>query len=374
MRQFQQLLRRVLVEGDVKTEPRTEVHTIGVSGHQYSVDLRRAFPLHTTRRIFPKFAAEELFWKARGERAIGSLVERGVNYWTANAFQKSLQERGLEKEIPKHTQRWNDELEDYKERLAKREEDGDLGPVYGYQWRHWEKPILVPGHNEGVEWVPEHWEIREVDQLENLLKNLKDKDKKLGRYNILNAWNSADIPDMALGPCPYWHQFTVYGEFLDLHVGQRSCDTFLGVPYNDAQDSILAHMVAREVGLTPRFFYHTFNDVHVYVGVPPRSDFWEDENNIREFQIRVNGARKRDDFLFIRDWYLRNVPDEGGINKGKDHVPDALEQLSYAPKKSSRLELKGIPFMEAIQLPYREVLSVKGYNPHKWKTNSVMAA
>jgi len=374
LKQFQKLLKRVFVEGDVKKEPRTGVHTMGISGHQYYCDLRKTLPLQTTRRIYPKFAAEELFWKLRGEKSVKPLIERGVNYWTANAFQKYLQDNNLDKKFPKHTQGWNDEFKVYQERLARDEESGDLGPVYGYQWRHWRKPVLIPEHAEGAEWVPEHWEVREVDQLENLLKNLKDPEKRERRYNILNAWNPADLPEMAIGPCPYWHQFTVYGEFMDLHMDQRSCDTFLGVPYNDAQDSILAHMVAKEAGLIPRFFYHSFKDVHVYIGVPPRSDFWEDENNLREFKIRVNGARNGDDFLFVRDWYLKNVPDEGEIDRGKDHVPDALTQLSYRPKKSPRLELKDIPLMEAIKLPYREVLSVKGYEPHDWKVSSVMAA
>ncbi|MBU1252059.1 MAG: thymidylate synthase [Nanoarchaeota archaeon] len=358
MRQFHNLLKRVLVEGEVVEDPRTKVHTIGISGHQYSVDLRKQFPLHTTRKISPKLAAEELLWKLRGERSVKSLVERSVNYWTQNAFQKHLQDTGRDKSIPKHTPEWAKEFVAYQKRLSGGEESGDLGPVYGYNWRH--------GKDE---------DGKEVDQLANLLRNLKDPEKRFGRYNILDAWDAPNISKMAIGPCPFWQQFIVKGEFMDLHEVQRSCDSYLGVPYNDAQDAILAHLVANETGLIPRNFTHTFIDTHIYTGVPPRSYFWDDESKVQEFKVRVNGAMSGKDFLVLRDWYLRNAPGEQELDKGKDHTPDVLTQLSYEPKRSARLELKDVPLMEAIQLPsYRDVLSVKDYKPHKWESSSVMAA
>jgi len=106
MRQFQKLLRTVVSRGDVVEDPRTKVHTIGISGYQYHVDLRERFPIHTTKRIYPKLGSEELLWKLRGEDSVQPLTTRGVNYWNENAFQKYLDDNGLARRIPKHTQEW----------------------------------------------------------------------------------------------------------------------------------------------------------------------------------------------------------------------------------------------------------------------------
>jgi len=358
MREFHNLLRRVVSKGDVVNDPRTKVSTIGISGHQYTVDLRKRFPIHTTKRIYPKFGTEELMWKLRGEDSIGtdssekSLVQRGVHYWNQNAFQKYLDDNGLAEKIPKHTQEWEDEFASYEMRLKNGDEKGFLGPVYGYNWRH--------GRDR---------DGKEVDQLANLLRNLKDPVRRYGRYNILDAWDAPNISHMALGPCPFWHQFIVKGEFLDLHAAQRSCDSYLGIAYNDLTDAILAQMVAAEVGLTPRFYTHTFMDTHVYTGVPPRSDFWDDRRAVEEFKGRFENVRDKDGFLQVRDWYLGEVSPESEIDLGKDHMPHVLTQLSYEPKQpSARLVLKDLPLMEAIQAPsYRDVLSVRGYKPHEWE-------
>ncbi len=372
MKQYHDLLKEILTKGEVQYEPRTEEYILGIPGFQRVYDLREGFPLMTTKNVPIRLPAEELFWKLRGERSVKSLFDRTVHIWDANAFQKYLQNNGLDKEIPKHTKRWAEEFEAWKERLSKGKEDGDLGPVYGYQWRHWKKPIFVKGHAEGIEWVPDQWEVKEVDQLEKLLKGIKEKPGS--RYHILNAYNVGDLSDMALGPCPFWHQFTVYGNSLDLHMVQRSCDTFLGIPFNIAQDSLLAHLVARETGLEARRFIHTTVNTHIYLGVPPRSDFWTNPANVTEFQMRVDNISGKVDYKEVRDWYLIKAPIERELDVGKDHIPDVLTQLAKKPRDLPTLILENIPLYDAIEKPAEEIVRVSDYNPHKWKTNSQMAA
>ena len=372
MQCYLELLKRILTTGEVQYEPRTQECILGITGAQYQFsDVRESFPLVTTRQIHPRLAFEELFWKLRGERSVASLVARGVDYWNGNAFQKYLEREGLDKEIPKHTERWNTAFGAWKKRLDDREEDGDLGPIYGYQWRHWRRPVFFQRFHDGNGWVDDHWGVEEVDQLENLLEGIRERPGS--RYHILNAYNPGEIGDMAIGPCPFWHQFTVYGDQLDLFMVQRSCDILLGVPYNDAQEAALLHMIAQETGLIPRRFVHSLGNVHAYLGVPPRSDFWMDTGNVMEFQIRVASVTERTGYLEVRDWYLETALGEGELNLGKDHIPNILTQLSKRPRASPRLELKRIPLLEAIQMPAKEVLKVVDYKPHKGKSHSVMA-
>lgn len=360
MRQYHLLLKKILGEGDVGYEPRTETVTIGLSAWSYTVDLRKGFPLLTTKTIVPRQPFEELFWKLRGERNVKPLVDRKIHFWTANAFDRYLKNKKLSENIPKHSQVWNEEFEKYKKRIATdaefAEEAGDLGPVYGYQWRHWE------GRDGRV-----------VDQLEKLLRGIKEKPGS--RYHILSSWNVAELEDMALAPCPFWHQFTCCGKQMDLTMVQRSCDTYLGVPFNDAQDALLLHMVAQETGYTQRFFHHHFNNVHIYLGVEPRSDFWKDSDNITDFQVKFRGIKKREGYLDLREWYLSRVSDESAGNERKDHLPFVLEQLSKPYRKLPTLEFKGyFPLMKAIEIPPMDVVEVVGYNPHKWDAKATMAA
>lgn len=371
MQQYHELLKEILVNGEVQYEPRTQEYILGIPGFQRVYDLRDGFPLVTTKNVPFRLPAEELFWKLRGERNVKSLFDRNVHIWDANAFQKYLQNNGLDKEIFKHTKKWSEEFEVWKERLSKGGEDGDLGPVYGHQWRHWKKPVFVPAHSEGTEWISDGWKIKEVDQLENLLKGIKNKPGS--RYHVLNAYNVGDLSDMALGPCPFWHQFTVYGDQLDLHMVQRSCDAFLGVPFNIAQDALLTHMVAKETGLEARKFIHTTINTHIYLGVPPRSNFWMDPKNVQEFQIRVDNVFGKEGYKGIREWYLIKAPIEREPNVGKDHIPDVLTQLSKIPRELPTLEIRTSSLYDAIEKPVGETACVLNYDPHKWKTNSLMA-
>lgn len=364
MQQYHELLKEVLGRGDVQFEPRTEEYTLGISAWQSIYDLRKNFPLMTTKNVPPRLPFEELFWKLRGEKDIRSLVKRGIDIWTANGFDRNLKEMGLKQNYPKHSPQWDKEFERYKERIKDNDPDSvfiaDLGPVYGFQWRHW--------RNKYGE---------DIDQLANLLKNMKEKPGS--RYHILNAYNVGDLPEMAIGPCPFWHQFTTYKNgSMDLTMVQRSCDVFLGVPFNIAQDSFLAHLVAKETGFNPRFFNHSYNNVHSYLGVQPRANFWMNEENVKEFQGRFNEIKDKPQYLDLKEWYLKNAPPESSGNVRKDHIPFILEQLSKEPKELPSLIIKqDVPLLEAINMsPLGDdgIVEVKGYNPHKWDSKAVMAA
>lgn len=366
MEQYHQLLKEILGRGDVQFEPRTQEYTLGISAWQSIYDLRERFPLMTTKNVPPRLPFEELFWKLRGEKNVQSLVKKDIDIWTANAFDRYLKKGGLDKSFPKHSSAWNEKFELYKEMLKSSPVsvgNGDLGPVYGFQWRHWK-------NSRG----------EEIDQLKNLLKNIKEKPGS--RYHVLSAWNVGDLSEMALGPCPFWHQFTTYKNgVMDLTMVQRSCDVFLGVPFNIAQDSLLTHMVANETGFNPRFFNHSYNNVHAYLGVPPRANFWMDEKNVSEFQGRFKEITPKGEYLDLKDWYLKNASPESEGNERKDHVPFILEQLSKSPGDLPSIQIKrDVPLLEAINMPaidseksigYARVI---GYKPQKWDSKAIMAA
>src|SRR3989344_1179322 len=375
MRQYHDLLKKVLGGGDVQFDPRTQESVLGLSVAQSTYDLREGFPLITTKNIPPRLPFEELFWKLRGERNVKSLVDRKVDIWTANAFDRYLKTQCLQGQIPKHSDTWNQQFASYQARLKEYSEfakvAGDLGPVYGHQWRHWKKTVFVKGHSEGTECVPDEWRIEEIDQLERLVEGIKKKPGS--RYHVLNAWNTSELADMALGPCPFWHQFTVYGNKIDLTMVQRSCDVFLGVPFNIAQDSLLLHMVARETGLEPRKFNHSLVNVHAYLGVVPRANFWADDKNVKEFQEEFNAVSNREGYLELRGKYLKIAGSESEGNERKDHIPFILEQLSKEPRDLPSIKLVDIPLLEAIQKPVVDVVHISGYDSHKWDSKAIMA-
>ena len=367
MKQYIGLLKEILGKGDIMYEPRTQEYILGLAGWQSIYDLRDGFPLMTTKNVPPRLPFEELFWKLRGERNVKGLFDRNIHIWDANAFDKYLRKNNLTDNFPKHSAEWNEEFEKYKTRLENETdflEAGDLGPVYGHQWRHWKKD------NE-----------EEIDQLSNLLKGIKEKPGS--RYHLLSAWNVGDLSEMALGPCPMIHQFSVFGDNLDLNLYQRSCDVFLGVPFNIAQDSLLLHMVANETELKPRKFIHSYGNVHAYLGVPPRSDFWVSENNLKEFQEKFREIEDfqsfpidlSNEYLNFREWYLANAPEETPENEGKDHIPYILKQLSKSPKKLPSLKLKkDVALLDVMHMPAMDYVTIENYEPHKWDSKARMAS
>lgn len=220
--QYLNLLRDVLDNG-IYREGRNG-GTYGVFGRQIRFDLSRGFPLLTTKRVHFKSIVVELLWFLRGDTNVQFLHDYGVTIWNE----------------------WADE-------------NGDLGPVYGKQWRSWETGRFVPkkDRDDHTWYMPET-----IDQIANLIANLK-RDPH-GRRHIVTAWNPAEIDHMALPPCHCLFQFFVADGRLSCQLYQRSADLFLGVPFNIASYALLTHLVAREVGLQVGEFVHTFGDLHLY--------------------------------------------------------------------------------------------------------------
>jgi thymidylate synthase len=209
MQQYQDLLQRILNEGHPK-EDRTGTGTLSVFGHQMRFDLSHGFPLLTTKKLHLKSIIHELLWFLQGETNIRYLKENGVKIWDA----------------------WADE-------------NGELGPVYGHQWRSWS------GANG------EH-----IDQIQQLVDQIKSNPDS--RRLIVSAWNVTDVAKMALPPCHLLFQFYVAGGRLSCQLYQRSADVFLGVPFNIASYALLTLMMAQVCDLKPGDFVHTFGDAHLY--------------------------------------------------------------------------------------------------------------
>ncbi|MGX8271619.1 thymidylate synthase [Brevundimonas diminuta] len=208
--QYLNLLRDILDNG-VRRDDRTGTGTLGVFGRQMRFDLSKGFPLLTTKKLHTRSIFIELLWFLRGETNIAWLKDNGVSIWDE----------------------WADA-------------DGDLGPVYGKQWRSWAAP-------NGAS----------IDQIQKLVHGLKTNPNS--RRHIVSAWNPADVDDMALPPCHCLFQFFVADGKLSCQLYQRSADVFLGVPFNIASYALLTHMLAKVVGLEPGDFVHTFGDAHLYL-------------------------------------------------------------------------------------------------------------
>ena len=208
--QYLDLLRHVLGHG-ARKEDRTGTGTLSVFGHQMRFDLRSSFPLLTTKKLHLKSIIYELLWFLRGETNVRWLQERGVTIWDE----------------------WADA-------------NGELGPVYGHQWRHWP----APGGGE-------------IDQIKGVLQSLRDKPDS--RRHIVTAWNPAEVDRMALPPCHALFQFYVANGELSCQLYQRSADIFLGVPFNIASYALLTLMVAQVCDLKPGDFVHSLGDAHLYL-------------------------------------------------------------------------------------------------------------
>ena len=210
MRAYLDLLQRILDEGVEKTD-RTGTGTLSVFGHQMRFDLAEGFPLVTTKKVHTRSVFGELLWFLRGDTNVKWLQDRGISIWDE----------------------WADD-------------NGDLGPVYGYQWRSWPTP-----------------DGRHVDQISRLVEGIRTSPDS--RRHIVSAWNVADVDDMALPPCHTLFQFYVADGRLSCQLYQRSADTFLGVPFNIASYALLTHMVAQVTGLEVGEFVHTMGDAHLYL-------------------------------------------------------------------------------------------------------------
>lgn len=210
MQQYHDLLRHILEHGTRKTD-RTGTGTISVFGYQMRVNLQEGFPLLTTKKVHTRSIIHELLWFIKGDTNIKYLKDNGVSIWDE----------------------WANET-------------GDLGPVYGKQWRSWAAP-----------------DGRVIDQVQDVLKQLKNTPDS--RRIIISAWNPADVPDMALPPCHLLMQFYVAAGKLSCQLYQRSADVFLGVPFNIASYALLTMMIAQECGYEAHEFIWTGGDTHLYL-------------------------------------------------------------------------------------------------------------
>lgn len=210
MQQYHDLMRHVLKNG-VRKNNRTGIDTIACFGYQNRYDLSEGFPLVTTKRVHTKSIIHELLWFLKGDTNIGYLKDHNVGIWDE----------------------WADA-------------QGNLGPVYGHQWRSW------PNHRGGAD----------IDQISALIEDIKTNPDS--RRLIVSAWNPADLPAMALAPCHCLFQFYVANGKLSCQLYQRSADIFLGVPFNIASYALLTHMIAQVCGLGVGEFVHTFGDLHIY--------------------------------------------------------------------------------------------------------------
>ena len=246
MKQYLDLMKHIRDEG-VKKEDRTGTGTVSVFGYQMRFDLEDSFPLLTTKKVNLDAIIHELLWFISGDTNISYLVKNGVNIWNDWPYQSYLKQTHQEKDYPMHSREWKDKMKKFIEQI-KSDDDfakvyGDLGPVYGRQWRNFEG----------------------VDQLNQVVEDIKSSPDS--RRLIVSAWNPKDIPVMVksgLPPCHTLFQFYVSEGRLSCQLYQRSADVFLGVPYNIASYAILTMMIAQATGLKPGEFIHTLGDAHLY--------------------------------------------------------------------------------------------------------------
>ena len=295
MKQYLDLLKLVKETG-IKKEDRTGTGTISIFGHQMRFNLQDGFPLMTTKKVNLDSIIHELLWFIRGDTNIRYLVQNGVNIWNDWPFQSWLNETGQSDKYAMHSKEWKEMMKTFVETIIRDEsfasQYGDLGPVYGKQWRDFEG----------------------VDQLEQVIKDIKNSPDS--RRLIVSAWNPKDIPVMiksGLPPCHTLFQFYVSNGRLSCQLYQRSADVFLGVPYNIASYALLTLMIAKVSGLEPGEFVHSFGDTHIYLNhleqvneqlsrdphSLPKLKIKNNRNSLFEFQINDFELTEYDPHPFI---------------------------------------------------------------------------
>lgn len=258
MKQYHELLQRILDDG-VERQDRTGTGTISVFGHQMRFDLQAGFPLLTTKKLHTRSIFAELLWFLRGDTNVRWLQQRGVSIWNE----------------------WADE-------------DGDLGPIYGHQWRSW--PTA---------------DGRTVDQIAAVIDSIKTK--PWSRRHIVSAWNVGDVDDMALPPCHTLFQFYVADGKLSCQMYQRSADVFLGVPFNIASYALLTHLFAQVCDLEVGDFVHTLGDTHLYLNHLDQARL-QLTRDVRPLpRIRINPDVKAIDEFELDDFEVEGYDPHPGI-------------------------------------------------------------
>lgn len=254
MKQYLDML-NYIKENGVEKEDRTGTGTISVFGYQNRYDLSKGFPLLTTKKVHWPSIVHELLWFIKGDTNVKYLQDNNVRIWNE----------------------WADE-------------NGDLGPVYGYQWRHWT-------NSRG----------QEIDQLQNVIDQIKNNPDS--RRIIISAWNAGDLDQMALAPCHAFVQFYVANGKLSCQLYQRSADVFLGVPFNIASYSLLTHMIAQVCDLEVGEFIHTFGDLHIY------------KNHIQQVDLQLTREPKE----------LPQIKLNPEIKNIEDFTYEDIELIGYDP-------------------------------------------
>jgi len=245
MKQYLDLLQHIMDKG-VDRDDRTGTGTRSVFGYQFRCDLSEGFPLLTTKKVFTKGIIHELLWFLAGDTNIKYLVDNDVRIWNEWPFQNFLEKNNLAEKYPKYTPEWDEQLKLFVENIKTDNEFaktwGNLGPVYGYQWRNF--------NGEGI------------DQIKKVIDNCKNNPNS--RRNLVVAYNPAQADSMALPPCHSLFQFYIANNKLSCQLYQRSVDSFLGLPFNIASYSLLVHMIAQVCDLEVGDFVHTSGDLHIY--------------------------------------------------------------------------------------------------------------
>jgi dihydrofolate reductase / thymidylate synthase len=282
--QYLELIRRIIATG-VSRGDRTGVGTRSLFGETMRFDLRDSFPLLTTKRVFWRGVAEELLWFIRGETNANSLADKGVHIWDGNGSRDFLDKSGFP---DRHV--------------------GDLGPVYGFQWRHF-----------GAEYKDMYTDYagKGVDQLADIIAAIKKNPND--RRMVLSAWNPAALHEMALPPCHMMAQFHVANGDLSCLMFQRSCDMGLGVPFNIASYALLTRLIAHVTGLRAGDFVHVLGDAHVY------------NNHIDALQEQLTRQPRPFPRLVIRE--------RPGIASIDDFVMDDLQIIGYEPHNTIRMKM-----------------------------------
>lgn len=254
MKQYLDLLRDILENGTDKGD-RTGTGTRSLFGRQIRMDLSKGFPLLTTKKVYLKAIIHELLWFLRGDTNIKYLVDNDIKIWNEWAYQGYLEKNKLLEKYPRYSEEWKNHLEEFISNMKTDDqfanEYGELGPIYGKQWREWET-------KDG----------KKIDQIQEVVDLIKND--PTSRRIIVNGWNVGEILDLiknhhhAPPPCHTIFQFMVINGKLSCQLYQRSADVFLGVPFNIASYALLTMMMAQATGCEVGEFVHTFGDVHIY--------------------------------------------------------------------------------------------------------------
>ncbi len=325
---------------------------ISLFGYQNEYDLREGYPLLTTKKMFTRSMFHETIWFLRGDTNIKYLEDNDSPIWRPDAFQDNLprmQKEGIFPEgLVKYSPDWDKAMAEYGQRI-KEDADfaqrwGDAGPIYGKQWRRWE----YFDHDKNT--------FVEIDQLGEMIEGLRKK--PTGKKHIVDSWNPGDTPHMSLPPCHVLYQATANEEGeLELQLYQRSCDQFLGVPFNIASYAALTQIIAQEADMVPKTFIHTFGDAHFYSSIGKRTQWYR--TNFREVQQRIRNVSQRAFYMEVVEWINKNAPNDGNEEK-YDHVTAILEQMSREPRPMPKLRIARKPFY---QLTIDDFI-VEDYDPH----------